>query len=133
MNPKAHSLLLWVFWLSILSGLPLLYLWVPADLPAEPQASATDYLPLVPLLVSVFLRWNLLPRQRAPQRQLPLFMVGLFLAEAAGLLGLFVVPHMRQTYTVLAILTLLQYCPATLKPLTGTQDSFRATTTPPPP
>jgi hypothetical protein len=66
---------------------------------------------IAPLAASVGLRWLVLPRLTLQPTLLTVCVVGMALAEACCLLGLFLFPVQAQTLFVLAVLGILQYCP----------------------
>ncbi len=100
----------WIMWAAITIGLVAIYATLAAPLRAEPL-QALRHLPLLPLLLSSGLRWIVLPRMSDRLRAFPIFIVGLAMAEACGLLGLFLIPEMKQTYFTLSLIGLLQYMP----------------------
>lgn len=111
---KARLLIWWIVWTSILAGLVLIYLFLAQGKPLPP-ASAENPLQglvgLVPLFVSIVLRWLVLPRSTDPNRAFVLFIVGLSLAEACGLLGIFLGGPYRDSLFVLGVLGVVQYVP----------------------
>ncbi len=99
----------WIVWAA--NALPLLTVALAIPSPARPTSPALRYLPLVPLLASSGLRWLVLPRITDGVRAFPLFVIGLALAEGAGILGLLLVPDLRATYVALGLLGVAQYAP----------------------
>lgn len=118
---KTRLLIWWVLWGSILAGLVLIYLFfaqgrpLPANLPA--QESLTGLIGLVPLFISIVIRWLVLPRSREPNRAFVLFIVGVSLAEACGILGIFLGGPYRDSLFVLGVLGVTQYVPFYAKKL----------------
>ena len=100
----------WGLWFAIASGLLGIHAIIPV-VEAAPTTGPLKHLPMIPLLASSALRWILLPRISEGYRALPLFIVGLVLAEGGSPLGLFLVPDLRQTYLVLGIAGVAQYAP----------------------
>jgi hypothetical protein len=100
----------WALWSAIAGGLLAIHAIIPV-VAAEPTPSPLKHLPMIPLLASSALRWIVLPRITEGFRALPLFIVGLVLAEGGSLLGLFLVPDLRQTYLVLGVAGVAQYVP----------------------
>lgn len=117
MNPNASQppptkMVIWIIWFAITFGLVIIYSFAAPPAPAGDQGSdPLQYLPLVPLAISVFIRWALLPRQKTIAAALPVFIVGLAMAEGCGIIGMFIVPQLKQTYLVLALLGLFQFAP----------------------
>jgi hypothetical protein len=66
---------------------------------------------LIPLFISIVVRWLVLPRYAAPTQAFPMFVVGLALAEVSGLVGLFTGGPYRDDLAVLAVLGILQFMP----------------------
>lgn len=108
-NPK---IVLWILWFAITFGLVVIYSFASPPAPAGGQGSnPLQYLPLLPLAISVFIRWVLLTRVKSIAAALPVFVIGLAMAEGCGIIGMFIVPQLKQTYLVLALLGLFQFVP----------------------
>jgi hypothetical protein len=111
---KALRLVYWIAWASILSGLVLIYVFLARPDP-KPAPAASDLLKnlagVVPLFLSIILRWLVLPRYTDLARALPVFIVGLALAEACGILGIFLGGPYRDDLFVLGVLGVTQYVP----------------------
>ena len=118
---KAMLLIWWVLWASILSGLVILYLFLGRG-PVKPSPDKDVLLNLaglVPLFVSVVIRWLVLPRFDSLQRAFPLYVVGLALAEACGILGIFLGGAYRDDLFVLGVLGVTQFVPLFARRLGG--------------
>jgi F0F1-type ATP synthase membrane subunit c/vacuolar-type H+-ATPase subunit K len=105
-------LIWWILWAGILFGLVAIYAALgqrPALKQAPPNVM-TDFIGLGPLLVSCLVRWLVLPRVRSVQSAFVLFILGLALAEACGLLGIFLSAYKSELF-VLGVLGLLQWVP----------------------
>ena len=117
---RARLLVWWIIWISILSGLVVIYLLVVQGKPLPP-ASAENPLQglvgLVPLFVSIVIRWLVLPRAAEPTRAFVLFVVGVALAETCGILGIFFGGPYRDSLFVLGVLGVAQYVPFYAKKL----------------
>ncbi len=100
----------WTLWFGITAGLLAIHLTIPV-VEAAPTPSPLKHLPMIPLLASSGLRWMVLPRITESLRAFPLFVIGLALAEGGSILGLFLVPDLRQTFLVLGVIGLAQYIP----------------------
>ncbi|MGA2444500.1 MAG: hypothetical protein ABSG50_03595 [Opitutaceae bacterium] len=119
MNPNpvsqtgmARLLIWWILWAGILAGLVAIYAALemrPLSDQAQPHA-VTDFIGLGPLLVSCLVRWLVLPRVRQLQTAFVLFILGLALAEACGLLGIFLSTYKHELF-VLGVLGLVQWVP----------------------
>lgn len=100
----------WILWAAITGGLVTIY-GVISPPPRAEALQALRHLPLLPLLISSGLRWIVLPRMTERLRAFPVFIIGVVLAESCGLLGIFLIPEMKQTYFALALIGLVQYMP----------------------
>lgn len=103
----------WILWAAILGGLILLYVFLgrgPVK-PSPDQDVLKNLVGLVPLFVSIVIRWLVLPRFDSLRRALPLYIVGLALAESSGVLGLFLGGAYRDDLFVLGVLGVTQFVP----------------------
>lgn len=66
---------------------------------------------MVLFVISTVIRWGVLPKMNTAVQALPLFLVGLALAEATCLLGLFLFPAHRQELFGLSFVGILQFVP----------------------
>jgi hypothetical protein len=112
---KARLLVWWAIWGATTSFLLLLYFVFAFGKPMPVNASTSD-LPrhlagIVPLFLSIVIRWLILPRYTEEGRALVLFIVGVALAEACGILGLFLGGPYRDSLWVLGLLAVGQYVP----------------------
>lgn len=105
----------WVIWVAILQGLLVLYfLFAKPGADAAPGAAMPDPLwplALIPLAISCALRWLVIPRTISLQSCLTVFIVGLALAEATSIIGLFVFPGQKEALFMSGVLGVLQYVP----------------------
>jgi hypothetical protein len=103
----------WMFWVAMQSGIPMFYRFL-SKASREQPSQADSWLWLVavlPLVFSCVIRWIVLPRLTNAMMALPVFVVGLALAEACCLLGLFLFPAHKLDLTVIAFLGIFQYIP----------------------
>jgi F0F1-type ATP synthase membrane subunit c/vacuolar-type H+-ATPase subunit K len=116
---KAYLLIWWIIWAAILAGLALLYaLLGRGPVPPSPPADVLVNLAgMVPLFVSIVIRWLVLPRYTDERRALVVFIVGLALAETCGILGLVLGHQYRDDLFVLGVLGVAQYVPLFVKKL----------------
>lgn len=117
---KARLLVWWIIWASVLGGLVLIYLFLAQGKPLPPASRENPLqglIGIVPLFVSIVLRWLVLPRATDPNRAFVLFIVGLALAEACGILGIFLGGPYRDSLFVLGVLGITQYVPFYAKKL----------------
>lgn len=116
---KTHLLIFWVIWGSVLAGLVVIH-FVLGQEPVKPAVAAdlpVNLVGVVPLFVSIVIRWLVLPRCHDFTRVLPVFVVGLALAEACGLLGIFLGGPYRDSLFVLGVLGVTSYVPLFVKHL----------------
>ena len=112
---RAKLLVWWITWGSILSGLVIIYFVLgrgqpmPKDL--TPEKMVTGLVGLVPMVVSVVVRWLVLPRATEMNRAFVIFVVGLALVEACGILGIFFGGPYRDDLFVLGLFAIGQYVP----------------------
>lgn len=110
---KTHRLIFWIIWGSILAGLVVIYAFLGRG-PVKPVVAAdlpVNLAGLVPLFLSIIIRSLLLPRCQGLSRVLPIYIVGLALAEACGLLGIFLGGPYRESLFVLGVLGVTSYVP----------------------
>lgn len=104
----------WLLWAASLAGLCVIW-WNFGFLKLlgnEPHANPFyDLAGLVPLFVSIVLRWLVLPRYTEARRAFVIFVLGLALAEACGLLGIFLGGPYRDDLFLLGALGLAQFAP----------------------
>ena len=129
-NPaKFNPIIEWITWSAISIGVIVLYFnFGQRPYGPEQPITAPSALALVglgPLVASIALRWLLLPRMPSAQKRFPLFIVGLALAEACGILGIFLGGEHKDTLFTLSLLGLAQYFPAFLPSFKPPVPSFR--------
>jgi len=112
---KARLMVWWIIWGAVLFGLVMIYLFLARGKPLPTSAPLED-MPVnlagvVPLFLSVILRWLVLPRMTDPARALVLFVVGVALAEACGILGIFLGGPYRDSLFLLGVLGVMQWVP----------------------
>lgn len=112
---RAKILVWWTVWASVLSGLTIIYLVcgrmrpLPANLPVD--KILTGLVGVVPLFVSVVIRWLVLPRYSEMNRAFVMFVIGLLLAEVGGVLGVFLGGPYRDDLFALGIFGVVQFIP----------------------
>jgi hypothetical protein len=111
---RAPLTMWWLVWGGLLTGLVLIYLGL-GHLPVRPPAAGAHPLAgligFLPLFISIVIRWLVLPRFSSLARAFPLFIAGLALAEACGLLGIFLGGVYRDQLFLLGVLGIVQYLP----------------------
>jgi len=111
---RAFIKIWWIVWAAMLVGLCVIW-WFCGFLKLlgnEPNPNRLmDLAGFPPLFVSIVIRWLVLPRYDDLKRAFPLFIAGLALAEACGLLGIFLGGPYRDDLFLLGVLGILQYMP----------------------
>lgn len=110
---KACLLIWWIVWAAVLGGLVVIYVFLGRG-PVQPSPAGdilVNLAGLVPLFVSIVIRWLVLPRFTSLPRALPLYIVGLALAETCGFLGIFLGGAYRDDLFVLGVLGVAQFVP----------------------
>jgi len=117
---KVQLLIWWILWAGVLGGLGVIYFTLSRGGPRPVTVLADLWINLagfLPLFVSVVIRWLVLPRYTEPGRALVIFIVGLLLAEACGLLGIFLGGPYRDALFALGVLGIVQFVPPFAKRL----------------
>ncbi len=110
---KAQLMIFWIIWGSILTGLVVIYV-VLGQGPVKPVVAADlpiNLVGIVPLFISIVVRWLVLPRCNGIKGVFPLFIIGLANAEACGLTGIFLGGPYRDSLFVLGVLGVTSYVP----------------------
>lgn len=118
-NNQPPAIVWWAIWAGILGAFVAIATFLSGRTGRIPNQESVQYLALMPLLGSAFLRFALLPRETEPKKRFVLFIVGLSLAEASGVLGIFMGGELKQTLAVLATLGIIAHMPLFLTKKTG--------------
>ena len=116
---RKRLLVFWIIWGSILAGLVMIYVLLGQG-PVKPVVAtdlAVNLAGVVPLFISVVVRWLVLPRCRDVMMVLPIYIVGLALADACGLMGILLGGPYRESLFVLGVLGVTSYVPLFVKRL----------------
>lgn len=119
---RAQLQIWWVIWAATLLSLGVLYGVLDSFKLQGDERHASLLLDLVgfpPLFLSVVIRWLVLPRYHEIRRAFPLFVTGLALAEACGLLGILFGGPYRDDLFFLGMLGIAQYAPFFAKGYVG--------------
>jgi hypothetical protein len=110
---RAQLLVWWVIWFSLISGLCIFYYFLARPVATDGPVGATvfDFIGLVPLFVSVVIRWFVLPRCANMQLAFVAFIAGISLAVACGILAIFHGAAYRDELFVLGVLGIAQFAP----------------------
>ncbi len=110
---RGHLIVWWIIWFSLISGLCVLYYFLARPVAVDGTAEATvfDFIGLVPLAVSVVIRWFVLPRCANMQVAFVAFITGISMAEGCGILAIFLGAAYRDEMFVLGVLGIAQFVP----------------------
>jgi hypothetical protein len=103
----------WILWAGNGTGLVAMYalLGRHGTPTSDSLPEVSPYVLAVPLLLSCVVRWLVLPRMLTRRKALPVFIIGLALAEGAGQLGILLGAKDRDTLFALAAVGVLQFAP----------------------
>ena len=101
----------WIIWFGILSALVTVYLVLGRREALVTENPLLGLVALGPLVMSAAVRWLVLPRVRDVRRALPVFVMGLALAEGCGILGIFLGGPHRESLFLLGVLGVGQFVP----------------------
>jgi hypothetical protein len=118
-KPPPKPIVFWVIWAAILSGLPMIYLFLGqsgASGAGSPPSNTGGFplglvAALPPLLCSIIVRWAVLPRMEQAAKALVIFVMGLALAESCGIIGIILGGEHKNLFFLAGILAVLQYIP----------------------
>jgi len=116
-HPKLQLSGWWGVWAAFLFGIFQVYYFLGMNAPASRSAASPvpdpflAALGLLPVAVSVVVRWSILPQIQKAQAALPFFIVGLALAEASCFIGLFIFPAYKEGFFVFSIIGMFQFIP----------------------
>lgn len=99
----------WVLWFSMAFGLVLQRSFLNTAKSAE--VAGAGVIIIAPLVASVVVRFFVLPRITRRAKAFPVFVAGVAMAEAGGLLGLFVGGDRRNETVALGLAMLALYLP----------------------
>ena len=109
---RTRLMVWWIIWLSLLAGVCVIYVLLGRG-PVGPAAANPfeNLAGLVPLFVSIIVRWLVLPRYTDGQKAFVMFIVGCALAESCAILGIFLGGPYRDDLFVLGVLGIAQFVP----------------------
>ena len=121
-NRKIRTQLLvwWTIWAASLVWVSVLYVFFAYHKPlprVTPENPLQGLVGVVPVFISIIIRWLVVPRSTDPRRGLVLFVFGLAMAETCGVLGVFLGGPYRDSLFALSVLGILQYMPFYAKQL----------------
>lgn len=111
---KSQVLVWWMLWAAFQAGIFVIYfVFAKTPPPGEPAGSVAMpwMIAFAPVALSILVRWGLLPRATSPQAALPLFIIGIALAEASCFFGLFLFPEHKQELFAASAVGIFQFLP----------------------
>jgi hypothetical protein len=112
MHPK--RLILWIIWSAITIGLCMIYVFLGQGTAGahSKDLGIMRVIPMVPLALALLVRFLLIPKFKSLTKVLPLFIIGLSMAEGSGIIAIFLLPHADAVnYFTTAVIVLLMYDP----------------------
>ena len=104
----------WSLWVAFLVAIGCYYQFLGGAQAqsATPVSNSSAWLAgLAPLLLSVLIRWLVLPRSHAAQLALAWFVIGIAFAEVCCFLGLFIFPAQKQVLFAMSFVGVFQFMP----------------------
>jgi len=111
-QPAQPLVVWWALWAAFQIGIVFIYfkLGQSASAPHSHEPSPWQ-LGLLPALISGAIRWSIFPRIRNAQKALPLFIIGIALAEVSCFLGMFIFPSHKLPLFVASLIGIFQFIP----------------------
>jgi hypothetical protein len=110
-TPRQQLLVFWVLWAAFQVGVCIQYKFLHRPMPAVADESLKWLVAAAPLLVSIFIRWNVIPQIRVAGKLLPTMIIGIALAETTAFLGIFLFPAHQWDLFVGSFLGIAQFAP----------------------
>jgi hypothetical protein len=111
--------ILWFIWGAMMCALPFYKIFLGGGDRVDSFDRTIDLFAFglfaVPLVVSVFIRWLILPKLRQPALQLAPFVAGLAVAESLIFFGKFLVPEYDSVFFYTGVLAMAQFMPVFLE------------------
>lgn len=101
----------WVLWGAFMVGVVMMYVFLGNKKAPAPDDSQQWMVALAPLLISLIIRWNVIPRVTAVTSGLVAMIVGIALAEMVLFLGLFIFPAHQLELFLAALFGIAQHAP----------------------
>jgi CDP-diglyceride synthetase len=116
---KPNVTVFWILWFALFNGLLIFMFMLGGGLPeGENQGKAPTLLIATAALlavISVAIRFLVIPKTKGLEQLLPLMLVGMAFAEGVGIIGIFVVakelPETRLALFVTSVSAMLAYAP----------------------
>jgi hypothetical protein len=109
-------ILMWLLWLYLAAALPFYWIFLVGDIPGETTFGSVDIftasLYFIPLIITIVLRWFVIPRIKLFPLTIIPFFFGVVLAQSMTFFGIFLVDS---SYCIIflatSVLALLQFLP----------------------
>lgn len=109
---RRRLLIWWIIWATMLAGVGVIYFMLGRGPMSRAAANPFENLVgLVPLFVSIVVRWLVLPRYSDGTKAFVMFIAGCALGEACALLGIFLGGPYRDDLFLLGVLGIAQFAP----------------------
>jgi hypothetical protein len=113
----------WIIWFATLNGLVMIQFFIgggfPSGINENTPPALLRYLPAAPAFFALVIRFLIIPRIPTPPKRLPAMIIGIALAEATGILGIFLLDKShgstQLTFFTLSLLAILALAPVYLK------------------
>lgn len=95
--PNATPMIFWIIWFAIFAGMPVIY-YTAVPKPTEGAEeveqvySLFTFIAIAACSISMIIRWLVIPRMKTHEQLLQAMIMGVALAEGAGIIAMFVVP-----------------------------------------
>jgi hypothetical protein len=112
--PRQQLIVWWLLWAAFQTGIFMFARFLGSNHAQEGLSSPDSPAWLagfVPLCISMTIRWLVLPQVRTAQAGLPLFLVGIAVAEITCFLGLFIFPEHQKELVALSAIGVFQFVP----------------------
>lgn len=122
---KQHAIVMWIIWFAQLQAAFIFQIFLGGGFSEEanvemPMSIWLWLVCLLPLVVATGIRWLAIPKVTLPTQQLVAMIVGLALAEASVLLGIFLVapdyPQNQIGLLMVGVVSLIQFAPSYATP-----------------
>jgi hypothetical protein len=117
-----QAIVIWVLWLSFATALVMYRIMLVSKAANTRSLTAPDTIVawvcyVIPIVVVFALRWLVIPRLKQPIEVLPVFLVGVALAETLTFFGLFLFPAQFRLFYLMSWLLFVQLMPTwTIRP-----------------
>jgi len=116
-QPPKNGIVWWVLWAAFMVGIFQVYYFLgirgagAKDMPLTAPGPFLALLGLIPVAISVLIRWIVLPRVPTAEAGLVFFVIGIAMAEASCFIGLFLFPAYKEVFFAFSVLGIVQFIP----------------------